>query len=142
MIDKLVIGLRNPVGRALAIVAMKRATTTSLLKLAFMTHGDRCSKEVAEVGDMMTIIGMAIDMDKTVDRTDPRSRKIAGAVSACANMIKVDRFDSRQLAAVEQGANAALEMVDKVQPKLLLQAALIFQAKTNRRVGVTLRGSA
>lgn len=139
MITDLVAVLRNPVGRAMAIPAIRSSITTSLLKLAFKSHGDRCATEVAEVGDVMTIIGMAVDRERSVGADDHRPRIIAGAVSACANMIKVDRFDSRQMAAVEAGAMVAMEILTLVKPKTLYEAALLYQANTGRAVDARLR---
>lgn len=140
MLDELVVALRNPVGRSIARSRMRSTISTALLKLVFMQHGDRCANVVAEIGDIMTIIGMALDKDPLVDRSDPRNRIIAGAVSACADMVALNRFDSRQLAAVEHGAKMALESISRLQPAVLLASAVAFQQATGRVVDSTLRG--
>jgi hypothetical protein len=141
MKEDIVVALLNPIGRAMAIRKMDSSIRTSLLKLAFMSRGDECADEVSEIGDTLAVIGIALDNDPKLDRSNPKHRIIAGAVSACAEMIKSNRFDPGQLTALEVGGGAAMEMIRVVQPKILVAAALQFQRSTGRKLDVRLRGA-
>lgn len=138
MIDKLVIALRNPIGRGIAIRSMDSRMRTVLLKLVIKSHGDPCVSELSEAGDLMTIIGMAAT-EQDEFRATPDARIIAGAVSACADMIVRDHWDTRQMTAIEVGIERAIQMAYKVKPKLLVDAAVLFQLRTNRVMSPSFR---
>lgn len=112
----------NPVARAIARNALRKAIVDQKIQLYLLEEGASCASICIMIAQMLSALIEAAALDKTVGTDNADVRVMRGAISACEQMIETDRFARINIVALEKGLDAAYALNSRVSPHAFNQA--------------------
>lgn len=106
---------------------VKESVTTALIKLYNFEHGAPCHRDTEMMARCLCIMGRAAEMNPHIASDDYRLRTIVGGISALNDMTEKDRFDTRQILAVDTALQNAMELYDLVTVEEVTEAYRIVK---------------
>lgn len=123
---------RNPIARAVAQQALRKAALDQKIKLHLTDDGAPCVDFCAVIGMTLSVVVYAAQLDKTISPNDLRVRITRGGLSACSQMADANAFNRANIPAIERAMDAAIELNMKLNPDSVNKAwaALVKQGFT------------
>lgn len=112
----------NPVARAIARAKLKQALTDQKIQLYLLEDGAACASECFMIAQMLSALVEAAELDKSVGTDNPEVRVMRGAISACEQMMQLDKFSRLNIVALERGLDAAFELNMRISPEAFNKA--------------------
>ena len=112
----------NPVARAIARAKLKQALLDQKIQLYLLEDGAPCASICFMIGQMLSALIEAAEIDRRVGTDNPEVRIMRGAISACEQMIQTDKFSRMNIVALERGLDAAFELNARVSPEAFNRA--------------------
>jgi hypothetical protein len=113
---------RNPVVQALARKRLQQVLTTEKIKLYMLSPGEACEPLMVGIGQTLTLVGYALELTDTFDKSDVRFRILQGGISACYQMAQADRWDPLHANAIALALDKAAELYRTIPEKNITQA--------------------